>query len=46
VHVADILDATPIGQAVKKTGSWDVLVANAGYVPPPALIETSDPEEW
>jgi NADP-dependent 3-hydroxy acid dehydrogenase YdfG len=46
VHVADIVDAPAIEQAAKAIGSWDVLVANAGYIPPPELIENSDPDEW
>lgn len=46
VHVADILDASALGQAAHEVGSWDVLVANAGYIPTPDLIETSDPDEW
>jgi NADP-dependent 3-hydroxy acid dehydrogenase YdfG len=46
VHVADILDAAALHQTAKKIGSWDVLVANAGYIPKPDLIDTSDPDEW
>jgi NADP-dependent 3-hydroxy acid dehydrogenase YdfG len=46
VHVADILDSTALGKAAQRIGEWDVLVANAGYIPKPALIEASDPDEW
>jgi NADP-dependent 3-hydroxy acid dehydrogenase YdfG len=46
VHVADILDAAALHQVAKKIGSWDVLVANAGYIAKPELIEASDPDEW
>lgn len=46
VNVADILDAVALEEAAKKIGCWDVLVANAGYIPKPDLMETSDPDEW
>jgi NADP-dependent 3-hydroxy acid dehydrogenase YdfG len=46
VHVADIVDATAVEQAAKEIGHWDVIVANAGYIPRPSLIETSDADEW
>jgi NADP-dependent 3-hydroxy acid dehydrogenase YdfG len=46
VHVADILDASALDKAARKIGYWDVLVANAGYIPKPDLIEASDPDEW
>lgn len=46
VHVADILDATALSLAARDIGNWDVLVANAGYIPKPDFIETSDPDEW
>lgn len=46
VHVADILDAAALDQAARKIGYWDVLVANAGFIPKPDLIEASDPDEW
>lgn len=46
VHVADLLDENALDQVAKKIGHWDVLVANAGYIPKPELIETSDPDEW
>lgn len=46
VHVADILDTASLDRAAKEIGCWDVLVANAGYMPKPSLIETSDPDEW
>ena len=46
VHVVDILDAAALDQAARKVGQWDVLVANAGYIPKPDLIETSDADEW
>lgn len=46
VHVADILDDVAVEEAARQIGSWDVLVANAGYIPKPELIETSDPDEW
>jgi hypothetical protein len=46
VHVADILDAAALDQTARKIGSWDVLVANAGYIPKPELIETGDSDDW
>ncbi|KAN0102179.1 NAD(P)-binding protein [Hyaloscypha variabilis] len=46
VYVADILDAAALDQAARKIGSWDVLVANAGYIPKPELIETGDSDDW
>jgi NADP-dependent 3-hydroxy acid dehydrogenase YdfG len=46
VYVADILDVQELEQAAKAIGLWDVLVANAGYMPKPNLIETSDPDDW
>src|ERR1700759_2667693 len=41
VHVADIVDANAVGKAAKEIGSWDVIVANAGYLPTPELIKDS-----
>lgn len=46
VHVADVVDATAIDQAAREIGAWDVLVANAGYLPDPDLIESSESDEW
>jgi len=46
VHVADIVDEPAVKQAAKEVGSWDVIVANAGYIPSPDLIENSDADEW
>jgi NADP-dependent 3-hydroxy acid dehydrogenase YdfG len=46
IHVADIVDAPAIEKAAKEIGSWDVIVANAGYIPTPELIETGDADEW
>jgi NAD(P)-dependent dehydrogenase (short-subunit alcohol dehydrogenase family) len=45
-HVADLLDETALANASKLIGHWDVLVANAGYIPKPELIEGSNAEEW
>jgi NADP-dependent 3-hydroxy acid dehydrogenase YdfG len=45
VHVADISDKDPVEQVAKKIGEWDVLVANAGYLPTPGLIG-ENPEDW
>lgn len=46
VHVADVVDEHAITDIAGKVGSWDVLVANAGYIPAPELIEGSDTAEW
>ncbi len=46
VHVADIVDGPALQQAAKAIGSWDVLVANAGYIPKPETIEDSEAGEW
>lgn len=46
IHVADIVDAPAVEKAAKEIGSWDVIVANAGYIPSPDLIESSDADEW
>jgi NADP-dependent 3-hydroxy acid dehydrogenase YdfG len=46
VHVADILDEVVIEEVARQVGYWDVLVANAGYIPKPELIESSDPDDW
>lgn len=46
VHVADVIDVSAVGQAAKEIGSWDVLVANAGYIPSPDTIVSSDAREW
>lgn len=46
VHVADVVDASTLIEAANKIGAWDVLVANAGYIPQPNLIEISDADEW
>ena len=45
IHVADISDKNTVEEAAKSIGTWDVLVANAGYLPEPALI-TENPEDW
>jgi NAD(P)-dependent dehydrogenase (short-subunit alcohol dehydrogenase family) len=45
VHVADISDKNAVEKAAKSIGTWDVLAANAGYLPEPALI-TENPEDW
>lgn len=46
VHVADIVDTAAVEKAAREIGPWDVIVANAGYIPGPDRIEDSDPEEW
>jgi NADP-dependent 3-hydroxy acid dehydrogenase YdfG len=46
VHIADIVDNTAVEKAAKAIGSWDVIIANAGYIPSPELIEDSDADEW
>jgi len=46
IHVADIVDTAAVKKAAGEIGAWDVLVANAGYIPSPDLIEDSDAEEW
>lgn len=46
VHVADIVDESAVTKAAKNIGSWDVIVANAGYIPGPETIESSDANEW
>jgi len=45
VHVADISDKNAVEKAAKSIGTWDVLAANAGYLPEPTLI-TENPEDW
>jgi NAD(P)-dependent dehydrogenase (short-subunit alcohol dehydrogenase family) len=46
VHVADVADDVAVTAAADKIGSWDVLVANAGYIPSPEFIAGSNAEEW
>ena len=46
VHVADILDDIVLKDVAKKVGTWDVIVANAGYIPSPETIESSNSDEW
>lgn len=46
VHVADVVDEHAITDIARKVCAWDVLVANAGYIPTPELIEGSDTAEW
>ncbi|KAK5064723.1 hypothetical protein LTR84_000557 [Exophiala bonariae] len=46
VHTADIVDEAAVTAAAKNIGSWDVIVANAGYIPSPETIESSDANEW
>jgi NADP-dependent 3-hydroxy acid dehydrogenase YdfG len=46
VHVADIVDEAAVNEAAKKIGAWDVIVANAGYIPVPETIENSNGDEW
>jgi len=46
IHVADVVDTSAVEQAAREIGSWDVLVANAGYLPSPSPIADSDAEEW
>jgi NADP-dependent 3-hydroxy acid dehydrogenase YdfG len=46
VHVADVVDIVAVQRAAKEIGSWDVCIANAGYIPTPELIEVSDSDEW
>lgn len=46
VHVADVVDEHTIKGIASRVGSWDVLVANAGYIPTPELIEGSSTDEW
>jgi NADP-dependent 3-hydroxy acid dehydrogenase YdfG len=45
VHIADVVDKAALDKAAKAIGTWDVLAANAGYLPTPALI-TENPEDW
>jgi NADP-dependent 3-hydroxy acid dehydrogenase YdfG len=46
VHVADVVDKVAVEKAAREIGSWDVLVANAGYIPVPNSILESDADEW
>ena len=46
VYVADITNETAVNEAARKIGKWDVLIANAGYIPTPAAIADSDAYEW
>jgi NADP-dependent 3-hydroxy acid dehydrogenase YdfG len=46
VHAADIVDEAAVTEAAKNIGSWDIIVANAGYIPSPETIESSDTNEW
>jgi len=46
IHVADIVDSSAVEKAAKEIGSWDVIVANAGYLPSPEVIDGSDADEW
>lgn len=45
VHVADVSDKDAIVKAANAIGTWNVLAANAGYLPSPAFI-TENPEDW
>jgi len=46
VHVADVADKAAIKKAADAIGSWDVIVANAGYLPTSDAIATVDSDEW
>lgn len=46
IHIADIVDLDAVEKAAKAIGSWDVLIANAGYISSPELIEGSDADAW
>ena len=46
VHMADVVDEPAITEIANEIGSWDVLVANAGYIPTPEVIEGSNTDEW
>jgi NAD(P)-dependent dehydrogenase (short-subunit alcohol dehydrogenase family) len=46
LHVADVVNEPAVKEVAKKVGSWDVIVANAGYIPKPDLIENSNADEW
>jgi NADP-dependent 3-hydroxy acid dehydrogenase YdfG len=46
VHVANIVDTLAVENAAKKIGTWDVIIANAGYIIEPESIESGDPDEW
>ncbi|KIW28752.1 uncharacterized protein PV07_04626 [Cladophialophora immunda] len=46
VHVADIVDQVAMTVAADNIGSWDVIVANAGYIPSPETIQNGNADEW
>ncbi|KIX03062.1 uncharacterized protein Z518_06612 [Rhinocladiella mackenziei CBS 650.93] len=45
-HVPDIVDTPAVDKAAQKIGSWDVIIASAGYIPNLAPIDNSDADEW
>lgn len=46
VYAVDILDAAEVKKIAAETGSWDVLVGNAGYLSTPKSMLDSDPADW
>ncbi|KAF2664272.1 NAD(P)-binding protein [Microthyrium microscopicum] len=46
IHVADVADEAAMTAAAKEIGSWDVIVANAGFLPTPGTIEKSNLANW
>ena len=46
IHIADVVDGAALKMAADEIGKWDILVANAGYLPDSGPIVDADAEEW
>jgi hypothetical protein len=45
-HAADVVDLDGVRDVANQIGPWDVLVANAGYLPNVKPLVKSDPDDW
>ncbi|KAL9114690.1 MAG: hypothetical protein Q9227_001368 [Pyrenula ochraceoflavens] len=45
-HICDITSAEDVSRAASATGTWDILVLNAGYMEAPSSLLSSSSEEW
>jgi hypothetical protein len=45
-HAADLVDLDGVRNVANQIGPWDVLIANAGYLPNVKLLVDSDPDDW
>lgn len=46
VHIADVVNISAVEKTAKESGSRDVIIANAGYLPKPDFIENGDADKW